>query len=243
MAAPKITEFFKSQKNIDTSVKINTVSNEFYDSSLQEKIDECTLVNCATEKLQLLSTLDKSKQKLEQIRQSLDVCARIRLKKEAAILKLKAGIPDSSTESGAATPAIDKKTIFLKYSSIFDAKDLAEIRSIIDSKPNDSTFVLKIIRCLYKDNIEKVGLITVSGRSRSDQAKQQMTPEKHSITKGMFDERLDILQLKLCDHARRKKELSTHIRNAFKNITNAKTGKNVDEKVMQEINQKFNSNE
>lgn len=241
MAAPKITEFFKSQKKIDTAVGVNTERSGFYDSSLQEKVDECTLTKCATEKLHLLSSLDKSKQKLEQIRSTLRVCARIRLRKEAVISNLKAEI--GVTSVGMASQPIERNTLFSKHLLNFDVKDLAEIRSIADSKPNDSTFVLKTIRGLYKNNLEKVGSITLSGRSRSNQAKQPMTPEKHITMKEMFDERLDFLKLKPDDHAQRKKQLSNHIKNAFINIVNTKTGKSIDEKTIQEINDKFNSNE
>lgn len=259
----KITYFFKqqktSEKNNDISTNPEIVKNsckEFYDSCLQEKDEECQLKSCAVEKLRLVSSLDMHKQKLERIRQNKNVCSRIIKQKEAIISKMKLeidkeviSVPNSklsttihTSSESEKSPTIQRNTLFSKYSSVFDVKDLAGINSIGDGKSNDSTFVLNVIRSLYRANPDRVGSITVSGISRSAEPKQKMTPEKHEIVKGMYDERLVALNLEEADHSQRKKKLAVHMKNAFINIVKTKIGKNIDDETIQQINEKFNAN-
>lgn len=118
--------------------------------------------------------------------------------------------------------------------NVFTNEHLAKLRSIGGNKKEDSSFVLNSIRFLYKNEIEKISSLSLTGRSRGSKPKHKMSPEKQKIINDMFLERLASLKLHSTEFTDRSKQINTLMKNAF--INTKRHGKSTED----ELNNKLN---
>lgn len=270
-----ITNYFQNQKSTtssniqiqQTNEQNSTICEDFYKECLTEKLCECKMDNCVSEKQRLKLYLANCENTLKQVNLNVDRIGKTLSRKETTISKLEAKIQNhqlvmtaamtTTTNSSTGTTisnvlttsntdttptAATKKTLFSTFSEKFSTMELAEFRSIGSAKPNDSTFVLKIIRSLYRNELTKIDSISVSGRSRKGESKEKMSEQNFEIVKDMLAERLESLNLVSNEYACRKKLVGAHIKNAFANIIHTKKSQKVDDdETIRKINDQFNS--
>lgn len=264
-----ITNYFKSAKKTVSNIPIedtNTICQKFYDECLNEKMSECKNSSCADEKRRLQSYLGECKATLKQVNWNVERIIKTIARKEATLAKLEmekqkhqptvtaATISKSMATTGTtvlgaitngkSTPGVitPDNLLFSKFSDLFSTIELAELRSNGNSKSSDSTFVLKIIRMLYKNDLDKVVSLSVTGNSRKGEKKEKMAQQHIDVVEGMLAERLSSLKLNSTEYALRLKMGTTHMKNALANII--KTKKKVDDaETLEKINSRFNSEE
>lgn len=210
------------------------------------------MCECRSEKQRLQSHLMSCESTLKQLNWKLERIAKTIARKEGIIAVIKQTHSDvnllTSTSSTTEFNIIPDEPLFSKFSDRFTATELDELRSISesnDSKANDSTFVLKILRFLYKNDMEKIASITVSGSSRTGD-KERISQQNFDTINDMLAERFISLKLLPSEYAMRIKLVSTHIKNGIFNMrkTDYKSKKSQpfsDEgDILQEINEQSN---
>lgn len=118
--------------------------------------------------------------------------------------------------------------LFEEFSSNFDKKELTTIRSVLPGQKNDSRFILNIMRFLYKgDERAKLQNRSAAGRKHNGEKKAELSFEKKSILKTMFEQRVNdecpesIESIDTKEHSNRIKNLNKLIRSAIHNIMTA----------------------
>lgn len=267
-----ITNYFQIEKSTEPIPVPHDTNkqNDFYEKCLLEKLSECDIVNCMEEKQRLQSYLTSQIDTLKQVNSNVERITRIISRKEGMVSDLETSIQKhqlgshstiaqtmtvTTITSSTATPVLNtisntqpksidffKDVLFSKFVKNFSTSELAELRSFESSKNNDSTFVLKIIRCLYKNELEKIESISVTGRSRKGDPKEKMSEQNLNIVKDMLTERLESLNLTSKENVGRIKLVNTHIKNAFMTIVHTKKGQKLDnEETLRKINDQFTS--
>lgn len=110
--------------------------------------------------------------------------------------------------------------LFGKFEYRFEKEELKKIRSIRAGQRNDSTFVLSILKCLYKNEEAKLSERRVTDRKYGGTKKNELSAEKKEIMREMLEERvLDELdeQRDQDEVTNRLKQLNKHMRNALSN--------------------------
>lgn len=135
----------------------------------------------------------------------------------------------------------DTNKILSTFENVLTQNELAKLRSIGTSKKEDSSFILNSIRFLYKNDIDKISSLSLTGRSRGTEAKQKISPQKYDTIKNMFSERLASLKLNSTEYTDRSKQINTLMKNAF--INTKRNGKpNDDEEMIRKINENKEAN-
>lgn len=255
-----------------TIQQTNTICKFFYEECLKEKMSECRSVICTAEKQRLQSRVASLEATLKQVNCNVERITNTISRKEGIIARMEADkhnhqpivteaksitsttFMDATISNvamivstmGAMSTAATEEPLFLKFSNRFDSMELAELRSISktnDSKSNDSTLVLKILRFLYKNDLGKIESISVSGNSRKGDSKERMSKQNFDTVNDMLAERLRSMKLIPTEYAIRMKPVNQHIKNGFANIIKTKKSRTVDdEETLQKINEQFNSN-
>lgn len=146
-----------------------------------------------------------------------------------------------SDEKIAAKVCTNGNKTFSTFENVLTNNELAVLRSIGSSKKDDSSFVLNSIRFLYKNDIDKMSCLSLTGRSRGPEAKQKMSPNKYDTVNKMFLERLTSFELNSTEFTDRSKQIDTHVKNAF--INTKRHGKpSDDEKIIRKINEEKDAN-
>lgn len=129
----------------------------------------------------------------------------------------------------------DTELIFTKFKNKFNDNELATLRSIDSKISSDSSFILTCIRYLYKNDMNRLNNISVTGRSRiKNNQKVQMSPEKREIIAEIYKERLGSLNINENENIQRQKQVNEHIKRAIFNSCSNKSG-------LENINAKINS--
>lgn len=254
-----------------TIPQTNTICKDFYEKCLKEKMSECKSAICTAEKQRLQSSVASFEATLKQVNWNVERITNTISRKEGIILRMEADKHNhqpivteatnmtSTTAMNAAvsnvatilstvtmSTAATDELLFSKFSDRFDSMELAELRSISktnDSKSNDSTLVLKILRFLYKNDLDKIESISVSGNSRKGDSKERMSKQNFDTVNDMLAERLRSMKLGPTEYATRMKPVNQHIKNGLSNIVKTKKSRKVDdEETLQKINEQFNSN-
>lgn len=105
---------------------------------------------------------------------------------------------------------------FSEFKSILSQQHIDEIKRVDGSSKKDSYFLVKVLRGLYENELDKLQMRTYSGRSKD--GKKALTPEKVESAKKIFHRRLEILG----SHAlNRKQNFGQHCKNAIKTINSS----------------------
>lgn len=161
----RITQFFKSQKNIDcVNVAVHTPTvSDFYKNIA--KTNECKSKTCECLRIKLKNQLELEKERLMQVEKALSTCLSIiDLKNEK--------IEQVTKKSELSTPPKRKsnsKELFIGHAKKISSDDLAKLRSFTKEMRDDSSFVLEAVRSLYKHNIDDLkGMNLSMNKLRTD---------------------------------------------------------------------------
>lgn len=230
----KITDFFTSKKttdkiDIDETPRSGTERYDFYSERALKTVRnrKCKLQKCVEKKNVLAEKIKDIKEKRDQLKTAINICADIIKKKESKINFLRSSLVKTSTRS---------ELVYTKFKDSFTEDELAILRSIDDKSSSDSSFVLACVRSLYKNDLNRLKNISVTGRSRFNQQKVKMSPQKMKTITSIFEERLSTMNLKSNEKIQREKRMNTHIKRAILN-TNSKRNE------LEQINAKINATE
>lgn len=236
MATSKITNFFRQTKNANTvcgsddensvqkACETNSVSTQFYHACLNEQNELCENKECIMKKNQLKKQLDDIKEKCRDIEYAIRVCDSVMSDKDTKIKSLEREIKAHAVDSDAVSECSiqEKKSITPKFNSFsahISSEKLAFLRSIGPDKREDSTFVSASIKALYADKLDIIKTKSLTGRSKSEQPKQPITPEKRSILNELFTERINSITNDCDERKIRMKKINDHIRFGLINIS------------------------
>lgn len=257
-----ITKFFEkgdpSEIKPDEEIKTNSVV-EFYEDCVQSAIVQtCADESCEEKKEELRQRLAIAKSKFEQLNRAVAVAQSICDEKDVEIANLQRQLKTLqcpiTTENkpplqGDCTQLVAQDVQFGRFNAEFSEEQMNQIKSIGESKLEDSKFVLDITRALYSDNIEKLRHVSVTGRSK-DGSKQPISPKKMNTLKSMFTERLNGIQQKQesktqtkteIDISDRMKTLNQLLNRAIFNLNTTTKNKSNNEEINAKINAKLES--
>lgn len=258
-----ITTFFEkgnlSEITADEEEKTNSVV-EFYEGCVQNSnVRTCPDETCEEKKEELRQRLAVAKSKFEQLNKAVAVARSICDEKDDEIANLQRQLNtlqrtikvNEPPSEGDCTQPAEQDIPFGKYSAEFTEEQLNQIKSIGESKSEDSKFVLDITRALYTDNIEKLRHVSVTGRSK-DGSKRPISPKKMNTLKFMFAERLNGIQQKQerknqtqtetkteIDVSDRMKTLNQLINRAIFNLNTTTKSKSNNEEINAKMSSKF----
>lgn len=118
---------------------------------------------------------------------------------------------------------IDSGNLYSGQHLIFDVNELRTIHSIGTGSKNGSTFILHIMRSLYKaSELKKLHTRNPTGRQYKGQKKQEITMQKKEIMNEMLSERVSYelggSSPNFFEFSQRTAKLNDHIRHAIRNI-------------------------
>lgn len=119
-------------------------------------------------------------------------------------------------ENGTNSANSENKIMFEQHESIFDEQALVKLRSMNETKRNDSTFVLICMQTLYANSLSTLHLKSASGNYKE---KTQISPEKREIISSLMLERLSTAAMDEEDANTRYLRLNDLINNAINNIS------------------------
>lgn len=227
----KITNFFSSKKNpsdIEETSRSETehsAHSEFYKNRALKIGRNRKCKKCIEKKNILAEKLKNIKEKRDQLKTAVNICAGILKKKETKINFLKSSLVKTSTSL---------ELVYTKFKDSFTADELALLRSIDGSISSDSSFVLTCVRSLYRNDMNRLENISVTGRSRTNQQKVKMSPQKMKTINDIFEERLKTMNLRSNERIQREKQINVHIKRAILS-TNSKQNE------LEQINAKINA--
>lgn len=206
------TFFTKTKASIDIEEDSEPiVRNErevFYTEHVSNN-QKCTKQKCIEKQNELAKTLKAIKEKRNQVISALNIGEKILKNKSDKIVFLKSQISKLSGRSN------DSELIYIKFKESFPSDVLAILRSIDGRILSDSTFVLTCVRSLYKDELDRLKNISVTGRVRKNERKEKMSPQKLKVLRNIFDERLNAVVSKSSERVQRTKKVNEHIKSNF----------------------------
>lgn len=224
-----ITKFFHQTTN-SSKIAINSEKTSenlnFYESCLLEKIELCGQEkHCHEEKDKLRQKHGNITEKLTKIHKAHSVCLKICEKKDNQIKNLKDKI--QLLKSTSSITCIDKrnipssnesKLVLEEFKDVLSDEQLSTLRSINKTAGGDSTFVLKCVRFVYSDNLEKLQHISVKGQSKETQS---ISPIKMNRLKSLYHSRLANMDSTTEERRVREVKFERHVHNAIMNIRKA----------------------
>lgn len=240
-----ITDFYKSCKkngSILPVVEEKSVTDQFYSVCLSEKMTNCN--NCTKELNELKDKCDEQEKKLQEINRAIEICSGVIGKKEKKIDDLLSEIKmrEKFNEPVAcSSESIRVNKNFCMFENVLTLDELAKLRSIGPTKTDDSSFILNSVRFLYKNDVEKISSLSVTGFSRGPVPKEKICTETYNTIKNLFIERLTSFQLESKEFTERSKNINKLLKNAFINIK--RHGKSADDvEMIRRINEKNEAN-
>lgn len=97
--------------------------------------------------------------------------------------------------------------------------------------------MLFAVRNIYRNNLDRLDDISLIGRLCSKNQKKKMSPMKAKVSKEMFTETLDALDLENDEKIKRTKRLNILINMAIQNTSNS------DKNDLSKLNKAINSNQ
>lgn len=177
------------------------------------------------------------KEKYRDVENAIRVCNTVMSDKDAKIDRLEKELETARAvdSSGISIDSAASAQKFMKSSTHFSSGELATLRSFGPGKREDSTFVSAGVRALYADNLDAVKTKSLTGRSKSEQKKNAMTPEKREILKEILTERVHSTTGDDEERKTRIKKLNDHIRFAIINISKKIQSENVENAVCERL--------
>lgn len=228
-AEPSVLDFFSNRKR-----PAGTPSNDFVSKRIKEereekeernsinlkKSDQQKLPSCCVDckkKDKVIEALENNNKILQNtnsallkdnksLKHLLSKCTKVNLEKDLKIKQL-----NKQQQQDSVNPSI-----FTNYANVFEDSELKSLRSIPFHSSKDSSFVLLVLRLIYKNNLSTLNCRTATSSKVAD--KTPITPEKKALISGLYFERLDSLQLSDFDLNSRKAKLNEHTMTGIHNI-------------------------
>lgn len=252
----KITDFFtqaKSSKNQsdnqrNSSIVEATAAQQFYEHCLTIQDELCDKIECINTKATLKLELKSMQEKCLNIKEAVDICAEIIAAKDIEINNLIqqleiAVVPALDTPANTCVAdkpdpvavesidAVKSTTLFNEFQDEFSADVLSSLRSI----EKDSNFINLAMKSLYAGKLDSLKNKSVTGRGRGGRAKEPVTPEKHSVLKAIYTERIYDATQNCAERVSRQKMLNKYIKDAIHNITRTNATQELEKETCQRL--------
>lgn len=215
---PSVSGFFNKLKKDNLNDKNSFVAgklNEAIDKTLNQ--DSCE-ENCAQNTQEDVRTLHEKigllEKELKQAKTLLRRANDINMQKDLQIQTLKQQL------SSNKQPTEKSELLFGNHANRFDSTDIRQIRSIKSGRQYDSTFILAIMRALYRSEEDKIKDRRVTARKYNSTTKLEITADKKQMMQEMFEERVIAESDAASENAaieERLKKLNEHMRHALRN--------------------------
>lgn len=213
MAQVPITDFLKKKK-VFVSEKINNHLKKAKEKC-NENDTEKTIQSLVAENSMLKQEVNALQKNLKEAKKIIRRIGDESLAKDLKIRELERQLPE---------PTSKRDVLFEQYSNQFTPQELKEVASIGPGQANDSNFILKILRLLYKGEEAKLENRSMCGKRYRGEKKMEITMEKKELMKNMLGERLEHeLSEKTSaseEFTKRNKNLKKLVTNAIYNIVN-----------------------
>lgn len=113
----------------------------------------------------------------------------------------------------------ERQTFFKNFEKEIGSEDLDQLRKIKLGPQFDSTFVLSLMRILYRSNLSTLRTKSVTGRKFKGENRTPLTPKKKLI-ESMMTERIE--RENKNDAEKRIGKIGIHLKSAIWNINNSK---------------------
>lgn len=135
--------------------------------------------------------------------------------------KISVPISDSIQSSTAPSTSIGSisKYSFEDFGKNFTPQQLVSLREVGPSIRDDSTFVALALKNLYVDRLQCLQSKSLTGRSKNGEIKTAITPEKVTVLKNIFIDRIDGLTIDVHERKKRKKRINVLIKDGLGNIS------------------------
>lgn len=244
MGSKTIPDFFRpnaSENNTNGDYVANFIENRIIDEVSKQNKVQATDVSVSFDienyknKVSALekqvSSLTKDNKNLKYL---LNKSNQINLQKDLLIIQLKNTISENEkNKSELHIPnrnQVRAEILFQNFENEISQNDLLSLRSINDKKEKDSTFVLKSLKIIYKDNLS---VLSQKCATTTTSTKQQLTPYKKKVLNDLFIERLSSMNLSVHEEVERKSKFRQLLSNALNNINTANKNR---EKNLKKVN-------
>lgn len=259
----KITDFFKQSKNsrdqIEEIVEKRTIAKQFYEKCVSIQDQSCNKVDCINTLATLKYELKAMQEKCLNIKEAIEICTEVVAEKDIEIQNLmqqlainataepaivgveekSVPVDDSFIPVGAKPADIYVDYLFSAFQSDFSVDYLSLLRSVDIRSEKDSHFVNVAMKALYEGRYNILQNKSVTGRSKTGQTKEAVTPEKHRILTKIYSERIFIATQDSAERVLRKKKLNKYIKDAIHNITKTVDLKELEKKTCQRLADNF----
>lgn len=233
--ATKITDFFAQSKNLkeietDSEKNPEKICEQFYENCLFNQ-KKCQSKTCDEQKSIFQNKINDLEKKCMSYEQAIQLCESVLKEKDAKIANLRKNI-ETTTETTSSetvsnlnknsanfTSNVPKKLTFDEYVNEFSEQELAKLRSIGDVSREDPKFISTAMKFLYANRLFCLKNKSITGRSRYGPKKDIVTPEKMTILRKIFDERIGMMTNDDEERDVRKKKLNKHIKDALATIS------------------------
>lgn len=215
---PNCANFLKEE--LEDSAKKSILEKE-NSKLVGEELSSKELSETKKELIEVKKELFEAKEKLKQsneiifkqnsdiklLKHSLNSSSRLCVQKDLQIERLLKGKKDSQIQKPAAS------VLFDKFENSLDSVALKDLKSVPNNQTNDSTFVLKLMRYLYADNLSVLLTKSVSGKSKT-----AISPVKKNLIENILKERIIAGEHNENQIALRASRAALLINDAIKNI-------------------------
>lgn len=201
--------------------KTTNYQQESEESFVRKRIEHALepLIEVEKDDIEYLCALYKEKlsvneEKLKHAKMLLKETARVNLEKDIKINFLESKMKERLNQ---------EKLQFQNFENTSNEDDLKKLRCIKLEPRFDSTFILNLLKMLYKSNLSKLKNKTVAGKAYMNKKAEQVSPEKKHLMEAMFLER--ILKAENDKHSVRLKKFNVHLKNAIRNTNGTRFNK------------------
>lgn len=173
-----------------------SVVSQIMDANIVFERDErpCSNSNCQTEIQQLKVNIDSAKREISIAAKKYHETLILNLKKDIKMKELKSILPENQ---------------FDEFANSLPTAIITELKCIKNVPEKDSNFILKIVKGLYRDDLNKLNNKTFGGRK-----KEALTPTKKELIKKMYTKRLT----GTLNSKEREANFGRHVKNAIETI-------------------------
>lgn len=231
----KITSFFKQKKQIaiddlpeekvEREVNSGTLADQFYKKCAIMQKHACDKADCLDIKAALKLELAKMHDKNRNMKETIEICSEIIAEKDTEIQHLIKKLTTTANvnveDESIPVDLIEKSPTenLRAFQNVFNPDQLSYLRSVDNDTQKDSHFIKTAVGSLYEGRLAILKNRSVTGRSAGGQAKQKLSPPKHSILTEIFSERIMNATQDSSERVQRQKRLNKLIKDAINNIS------------------------
>lgn len=159
---------------------------------------------------------EKTTKDLKHAKMLMVEASKLNLRKDLTIQKLMESRTCATEPTLSQNTADEESSLFSEFSAHFSATEIKILRSVNSGPSNDSNFVNKLLRFLYKD-IDVLKCRSATGKKFKGVKKAAVTPEKKELIRIMLEQRIKAEECS--KFHQRLGKIDVYIKNGIRNIS------------------------